>query len=123
MTKKSLRVPTFNGSNFYLPVWLEEGGDVVFLLIDKTKPDIVFPRELIENLPLIKKVKRIKGLKTDYYVDEVIVPRLRFGPWWLTNVKVSLCDKCQIRGGQTLLNLLHMTEWNRFGVDFLMFSQ
>lgn len=122
ITKESLKVPSLNGEGFYLPVWMEERGNVAFILVDDTQPDIILPRELVD-VRLIEKVMEKKNLRTDDSVDEVIVPSLRIGPWWLTDVRVSLCDGCQMRVGQGLLNHLNMKEWTRFGVDFLMFSQ
>ena len=121
-TKESLKIPSLNGSGFYLPMWMEERGQVDFILVDETQADVVFPRELVD-VRLIKRVRKKKNWKIDDSVSEAIVPRLRVGPWWLTDVKVFLCEGCPIRGGKSLLNRLHMKELTRFGSDFLIFSQ
>ena len=120
--EESLKLPSLSGEDFYLPIWREEKGEVAFLLVDRTQADIIFPRELMGE-HLIKKVAKKKNLKRGKSVEKVIVPRLRVGPWWLKNVKVSLCDGCQMRGGQNLLNRLHLKERTHFGDNFLLLSQ
>ncbi|MCC7403677.1 MAG: tetratricopeptide repeat protein [Bdellovibrionales bacterium] len=116
------RVPSLTGSDYYLPVWTEERGNVQFALVDGEVDESIFPRYAVD-IRLIEKVMETEKLKTDDEVKEVEIPRLRIGPWWFSNVKVTLCENCQLRLGRDLLDELNMEEETRFDIDFLAFSR
>lgn len=113
--------PSLNGDQYYLPLWMAEKGLVKFMLVDESQPDLILPRSTIDA-QLIREVLTKRKLRDFSEVDRLEIPRLKIGPWWMSNVTVSLCDECELRVGRQMLDYLKMKEWVKFGVEFLSFS-
>lgn len=116
----SIRIPSLDGKNFYVPVRSDNSTAWSLFVVDRTEPEIVISEELLSKWSYAT-LEKLKNEHNDSKKQQkFVLERLKVGPWQLENVEAVLCSQCQPRLGRTIMNYLSLEKGQDQIMNYIM---
>lgn len=121
--KTKLRLPAIIGKSHFIPVKAGTDSGFQFFLIDQRQEDITMTEDVLAKLIHSGSAKSVTTLGEAIEKGKMLLQEIQLGPWALSNIEVTICQKCQPRIGNSILQHVTMEVHLENATEFLLLSR